>query len=148
MLWIFIILDHTLRKKFNTIKSHLIISLVSKHFKIQPIELEKLNSSLPIRAFSRAKLKKRKKKKKVHASQNRWWDVCSTLDPRYWQSYRYRLTVNGRTCRVSWHGTVGNSLIPPIIAVYGSWIPTNACYVYVTYIKTTYPWNRIVCTDF
>lgn len=64
MLWIFIILDHTLRKKFNTIKYHLIISLVSKHFKIQPIELEKLNSSLPIRAFSRAKLKKRKKKKK------------------------------------------------------------------------------------
>lgn len=109
------------------IKRRLIISSFYIQFQNSTDQIGGMNFSPPDstrEASSGAKLKKRKRRSPRMDIVEQVVGCLLDTRSRYWQSYRYRLTVNGRTCRVSWHGTVGNSLILAIIAVYGSWIPT------------------------
>lgn len=109
------------------IKRRLIISSFYIQFQNSTDQIGGMNFSPPDstrEAPSGAKLKKRKRRSPRMDIVEQVVGCLLDTRSRYWQSYRYRLTVNGRTCRVSWHGTVGNSLILAIIAVYGSWIPT------------------------
>lgn len=108
------------------IKRRLIISSFYIQFQNSTDQIGGMNFPPPDstrEASSGAKLKKKKKKKSTHGHRRTGGGMFARHSIP--QSYRYRLTVNGRTCRVSWHGTVGNSLILAIIAVYGSWIPTT-----------------------
>lgn len=110
------------------IKRRLIISSFYIQFQNSTDQIGGMNFPPPDstrEASSGAKLKKRKRRSPRMDIVEQVVGCLLDTRSRYWQSYRYRLTVNGRTCRVSWHGTVGNSLILAIIAVYGSWIPTT-----------------------